>query len=69
MGETICDMDIELERKDNKIHFSEDKIGIPDTKVFEEVNRSDLNKISSKDKQDSILNRLKKPNINKYIKN
>ena len=35
MGETISDMDIELEQKDNKIHFLEDGIGIPDSKVIE----------------------------------
>ena len=44
MGETISDMDIELERKDNKIQFLEDKIGIPDYKVIEEMNRIDLTK-------------------------
>ena len=38
MGETISDMDVEVERKDNKIQFLEDKIGIPDSKVIEEMN-------------------------------
>ena len=45
MGETISDMDMEIEQKDNKIQFLEDKIGIPDSKVIEEMNRLDLNKI------------------------
>ena len=69
MGETISDMDVELERKDNKIQFLEDKIGIPDSKVIEEMNRLDLNKISSK-KNDRIMKRLNKTlNNHKYIKN
>ena len=44
MGETISDIDVEIEQKDNKIQFLEDKIGIPDSKVIEEMNRIDLNK-------------------------
>ena len=44
LGETISDMDLQLEQKDNKIQFSEDKIEIPDAKVIEELNRLDLNK-------------------------
>ena len=50
MGETISDMDMEIEQKDNKIQFLEDKIGIPDSKVIEEMNRLVLNKISCKEK-------------------
>ena len=60
MGETISDMDIELEQKDNKIQFLEDKIGIPDFKNVDEMNKLDLNKTSSKDECDRIMNRLKK---------
>ena len=60
MGETISDMDVEIEQKDNKIQFLEDKIGIPDSKVIEEMNRLDLNKISCKEKNDRIMNRLNK---------
>ena len=68
MGETISDMDIELEQKDNKTQFLEDKIGRPDSKVVEEMKRLDLNKISSKDKCDRIMNRLNKTlNNHKYI--
>ena len=70
MGETISDMDMEIEQKDNKIQCLEDKIGIPDSKVIEEMNRLDLNKISSKEKNDRIMNRLNKTlNNHKYIKN
>ena len=69
MGETISDMDMEIEQKDNKIQFIKDKIGIPDSKVIEEKNRLDLNKISCKEKNDKILNRLNKTLHNrKYIK-
>ena len=39
----ISDIDIELEQKDDKLQFSEDKIGIPDSKVIEELNGLDLN--------------------------
>ena len=60
MGETISDMDMELEQKDNKKQFLEDKIGIPDSKVIEEMNRLDSNKISCKEKNDRIMNRLNK---------
>ena len=68
MGETISDMDIELEQKDNKTQFLEDKIGRPDSKVVEEMKRLDLNKITSKDKCDRIMNRLNKTlNNHKYI--
>ena len=38
-------MDVEIEQKDNKIQFLEDKIGILDSEVIEEMNRLDLNKI------------------------
>ena len=34
MDETISDTDIEREQKDNKVHFLEDKIGIPDSKLL-----------------------------------
>ena len=70
MGETISDMDIKLEQKDNKIQFLENKIGIPDSKSVEEMNRLDLDKISSKDKCDRIMNMLNKtPNNHKCNKN
>ena len=69
MGETISDMDIEIEQKENKIQFLEDKTGVSDPKVVEEINRLDINKISSK-KNDRIMNRLNKTLSNhKYNKN
>ena len=69
MGKTISDRDIELEQKDNKIQFSEVKIGIPDSKDAQETNRLDLNKMSSKNKCDRIMNRLNKTlNNHNYIK-
>ena len=70
MGETISDMDKEIEQKENKIQFLEDEIGKPNSKVIEEMNRSDLNKISITEKNDRIMNRLNKTLTNlKYIKN
>ena len=70
MGDTINDMDIELEQKDNKISFLENKIGVTDDKVIEEMIRLDLNKISDKEKNNRIMNRLNKTlDKHKYIKN
>ena len=70
MVETISDMDIELQEKGNNKQFLEDKIGIPDSKVIEEMNMLDLNKISYKEKNDRIMNRLNKTlHNNKYNKN
>ena len=51
MGETISDMDVEKEQKDNKIQILEDKIGILDSKIIKEMNRLDLYKISCKEKK------------------
>ena len=51
MGDTINDMDTEIEQKDNKISFLENKIGVTDDKIVEEMNRLDLNKISDKEKK------------------
>ena len=70
MGDTINDMDVELEQKDNKISFLENKIGVTDDKVIEEMNRLDLNKITDKEKNNRIMNRLNKTlNKHNYIKN
>ena len=69
MGDTINDMDVEIEQKDNKISFLENKKGVTDDKVVQEMNRLDLNKISDK-KNIRIMNRLNKtPNKHNYIKN
>ena len=35
MGETISNLDLEIQQKDNKIQFLEDKIGTPGSKVIE----------------------------------
>ena len=70
MGDTINDMDIELEEKDNKISFLENKIGVTDDRVIEEMKRLDLNKITNKEKNNRIMNRLNKTlNKHNYIKN
>ena len=70
MGETISDMDMEIEQKDNKVQFLEDKIGIPDSNVIEEMNKLDLSKISCKEKNEGIMNRLNKTLHNHhYIRN
>ena len=70
MGDTINDMDLEIEQKDNKILFLENKIGVTDDKIVDEMNRLDLNKISDKEKNTRIMNRLNKTlNKHKYIKN
>ena len=50
MGDTIEDMDIETEQKDIKIEILETKMGLPDCKVTEEMNKLGLNKMSSKEK-------------------
>ena len=70
LGDTINDMDVEIEQKDNKISFLENKIGVTDDKIVEELNRLDLNKITDKEKNNRIMNRLNKTlNKNNYIKN
>ena len=70
MGDTINDMDVEIEQKDNKISFLENKIGVTDDKIVEEMKRLDLNKITDKEKNNRIMNRLNKTlNKHNYIKN
>ena len=60
MCETINDMDVELEQKDNKKLFLENKVGFADDKVVEEKDKHNLNKIFNKDKKDRFMNRLNK---------
>ena len=48
MGDTFEDMDKEIEQKDNKIEFLENKIGLPDTEFIDEMNRLRLTKKSFK---------------------
>ena len=70
MGDTIDDMDKEIEQKHNKISFLGNKIGVTDDKIIEEKNRLDLNKVSDKEKNIRIMNRINKaPNKHNYIKN
>ena len=70
MGETIGDMDIESEEKDNKIQFLENKIGIPDDKIVEDMIKLNLKKLSNKQNNDRIKNRLHKTlNNHEYTKN
>ena len=70
MGDTIEDMDIEIEQKDNKIEFLDNKIGLLVSKDIEVMNSLGLNKISSKRKGDKIMDRLYKSLRNhKYIEN
>ena len=57
MGETIEDMDTEMD-KDNKTDFLENKIGLPDCKVREEMNKLGLKKKSSKRKGGKIMDKL-----------
>ena len=48
----------------------ENKIGLPDCKVYEEMNKLGLNKVSFKRKGDRIMDKLNKSlNNHKYIKN
>ncbi len=58
MGETIADMDEEIEEKDNKITFLQNKIGISDKAVVKEMTKLNI-KISDVDRNQRILKRLK----------
>ena len=70
MGDTINDMDIEIEQKENKISFLENKIGVTDDKIIEEMKKLDLDKISNREKNNRIMNRITKTlDKHKYIKN
>ena len=63
-------MDIEIEQKDNEIEFLANKIGLPDFKVTEEMNRLGFIKISSKRKGDRFRDTLNNSlTIREYIKN
>ena len=69
MGDTINDMDVEIEQKDNKISFLEIKIGVTDDKIEEEMKRLDLNRITDKENNNRIMNRLNKTlDKHNYIK-
>ena len=64
LGDLLSEMDKEIEQKNIKIHFLEDKVGIPDSKVLLEMNGLDINKLSNKEKNDGIMKRLNKALIN-----
>ena len=68
--DTVEDLDIGIEQKDNKIDFLEKKIGLPVYKVIEEMNRQELSKMSSKRKSDRNMDRINSfVNNHDYIKN
>ena len=70
MGDNIEDMDKKIQQKDNKMEFLDKKIGLPDSKVIQEMNRTRINKISSKKISVRIMHRLKNSlNNQNYIKN
>ena len=70
MGETTTDMDREIETIRQKYTIFEDKKGIPDSKFVEEMNKLYLNKISSREKSDRVMERLNKTqNTHKFTKN
>ena len=68
IGDTIEDVDIEIEQKHKKIEVLENKIRLPDSKVVEEMKKVELLEISSK-KSDRIMDKLNDSlNIHKYFK-
>ena len=69
MWDTIEDMDIKIEQKDNKIEFLEYNIGLQGCKNIQEMNKLGLNKLSSERNCDRIMDRLNiLLNNHKYIK-
>ena len=69
MGDTIEDMDLEVEQKGNKVELLENKICLPDSKGIEEMNKLRLNEIQIRRKSDRIMDRLNNSLINhKYKK-
>ena len=70
MPATIEGMDTEKEQKDNRTHFLENKIGLPDCKIVEELSKVGFEKISSEKKGDRIMDRLNNSlNNHKNLKN
>ena len=70
MRDTFEEMDIEIEQRGKKIEVLESKIGLPECKVIEEMNRLRLKQISSKRKGDRIMDGcINSHNNHKYIKN
>lgn len=60
MGDTIADMDEEIEIKDNKINYLENKIGMTDKEVVKEMKNKGIKLTEDKSRKDRILNRLKR---------
>ena len=48
MGDTIEHMDLEIEQKDSKTIVLENKLGLPDSKIIEEMNNLELKSIIQK---------------------
>ena len=70
MGNSTEDMELELEQKDKKSEFLENKRALPDSKVIEKMNRLGLKKVSSNRKGFGIMDRLNISLKNyKYIEN
>ena len=70
MGKTFSDTDKEIEQKHIKIEFLGNKKGIPDSKIIEELNKFNLNNLSTQEKNDKFIKRLNKSlDIIKYIQN
>ena len=69
MGDTIEDMDIEIEQKDNEIKILESRIGLPDCNVKEQMKRLGFEKLSFKTKGDRIMDTSNNSvNNHKYFK-
>lgn len=62
MGDTIADMDIEIEEKDSKINYLEKKIGITDKEIIKEMSNKGIKLIKEEDRNKRILKRLNKNN-------
>ena len=63
-------MEIELEQKNKETESLAKKIGLPDSKVIEELNKLCLNKISSKTTGGRFIDRVKiLLNYHNYTKN
>ena len=68
MGDTIEDMDIEIQQKDNQRELLQNKIGLPDSIVIEGMNKLGLNEISSNRNGGRIIDKSNNsPNNHKYI--
>ena len=67
MADTINETAVEIEQSDDKISFLENKIGIADDRVVDEMNKLDLNKISNKERINRIMNGLNKTLNNQKI--